>query len=72
MAKSIRKEPEYWDANEQYIFEDMQVMTDHDLNALCSKFSKSLSSFCLNDSVYFESGKVLRLKEILPDMIEKV
>lgn len=35
MAKEIRKEERYWDSEEQYILEDMEVMTDFELNRLC-------------------------------------
>jgi SWI/SNF-related matrix-associated actin-dependent regulator 1 of chromatin subfamily A len=35
MAKEIRKEERYWDSDEQYILEDMEIMTDFELNRLC-------------------------------------
>ncbi|CAM9010417.1 unnamed protein product [Wickerhamomyces anomalus] len=38
MSKEIMKEPVYCDANQQYIYEDMEVMTDFELNKLCEQF----------------------------------
>jgi hypothetical protein len=38
MSKAIMREPEYFDANQQYIFEDMEVMSDFELHKLCRKF----------------------------------
>ncbi|ODV98350.1 hypothetical protein PACTADRAFT_83641 [Pachysolen tannophilus NRRL Y-2460] len=69
MATSIMEEPEYVDANRQYIFEDMQVMSDFELNRLCLKFPKSLSKFQLKDKDFFKSGKILKLKELLEDIV---
>lgn len=37
MSKAIMKEERYWDANEEYIYEDMSVMTDFELNNLCKE-----------------------------------
>ena len=33
-----RQEPDHPDAEEQYVFEDMQVMNDHDLHNFCLKY----------------------------------
>jgi SWI/SNF-related matrix-associated actin-dependent regulator 1 of chromatin subfamily A len=69
MAKEIMKEDAYVNANETYILEDMQVMTDFELNNLCRKFP-SISKFQLDDSHYLDSGKVRKLGELLPGIIE--
>ncbi|KAG7660949.1 FUN30 [[Candida] subhashii] len=71
MAKAIMNEPEYVEANQQYIFEDMQVMTDFELNRLCEKFPKTLNSYKLSESTYLDSGKVNQLQEILDVIINK-
>jgi SWI/SNF-related matrix-associated actin-dependent regulator 1 of chromatin subfamily A len=35
MAKEILKDVRYWDSEEQYVYEDMTVMSDFELNRLC-------------------------------------
>jgi SWI/SNF-related matrix-associated actin-dependent regulator 1 of chromatin subfamily A len=37
MAKEIMRDVKYWDANEEYIYEDMCVMSDFELNNLCKE-----------------------------------
>ncbi|KAI8376297.1 SNF2 family N-terminal domain-containing protein [Radiomyces spectabilis] len=70
MAKKIMKEEQYWDANEEYIYEDMSVMSDFELQRLC-KEHKSIQSYALNNEEWMDSGKVQKLKELLPDLIQK-
>ncbi|KAI9491570.1 SNF2 family N-terminal domain-containing protein [Zychaea mexicana] len=70
MAKAIMKEEKYWDANEEYIYEDMTVMSDFELNRLC-KDHKSISKFALKKQEWMDSGKVEKLKELLPAMKAK-
>lgn len=50
----------------------MRLMNDHELNVLCEKFPYSLKKHKLDDQLYFDSGKILRLKELLPEMLENV
>ncbi|KAH3675141.1 hypothetical protein WICMUC_002797 [Wickerhamomyces mucosus] len=69
MSKKIMQEDVYRDANRDYIFEDMQVMTDFELNNLCSKFP-SISQYQLNEQEFLKSGKVHKLKEILDQVIK--
>ena len=71
MAKSIMKEPEYLEANESYIFEDMQFMSDYELDNLCKRFPRTLKQYLLKDNDYFNSGKVSKLAEILKDIIDR-
>jgi len=70
MSKAIMKEPQYCEANEQYIYEDMEVMTDFELNRLCEQFP-SISKFSLPSEEFLNSGKVQELGKILPDIIAK-
>ncbi|CAN3375099.1 hypothetical protein DIURU_005358 [Diutina rugosa] len=70
MAKAIMAEPEYVKANEDYIYEDMTVMSDYELNNLCEKFP-TINSFKLPDSAYLNSGKVTELLKLLDDIINK-
>lgn len=71
MAKLIMGEPEYVEANEQYILEDMKVMSDYELNLLCGKYPKTLGKFTLDDEEYLKSGKVEKLIEVLTGIIKK-
>lgn len=71
MAKAIMNEPEYFDANQTYILEDMKVMADYELNNLCEKFPKTLSKFVLQDEDWLNGGKISKLIEILDKIINK-
>lgn len=70
MSKEIMKEPVYCDANQQYIYEDMEVMTDFELNKLCEQFP-SIHKYALKSEDFLNSGKVEQLGKILPDIIAK-
>ncbi|KAM9925080.1 hypothetical protein OXX59_004113 [Metschnikowia pulcherrima] len=71
MAKRIMGEPQYVDANREYIVEDMSVMSDYELNALCEKFSKTLGGYVLEQSKWLDSGKVTKLLEIVRAVISR-
>ncbi|XP_013416751.1 SWI/SNF-related matrix-associated actin-dependent regulator of chromatin subfamily A containing DEAD/H box 1 [Lingula anatina] len=70
MAKLMLKEPTHTDANEEYIYEDMQVMSDFELHKLCQMY-KVLSNFDLKEEVILETGKFRVLDDFLPDMKTK-
>ncbi|EEB07601.2 helicase SWR1 [Schizosaccharomyces japonicus yFS275] len=70
MASEIMKEKTYADANEQYIFEDMQVMTDIELHLLCSQYS-SLNRFMLAGEPWMEATKVKRAVEVMKKSFEQ-
>ena len=69
MAKEIMREEQYRTANEQYIFEDMEVMTDAELHRLCETFP-SIRKHKLAEEEWMNSGKIQKLKEMLPVMKE--
>lgn len=71
MAKQIMREPEYYDANQGYIYEDMQCMSDFELHQLCKNF-KSIRSYKLCEDQWMDSGKVKQLAKLLPEMKSKV
>ncbi|KAM9888933.1 hypothetical protein OXX79_012513 [Metschnikowia pulcherrima] len=71
MAKRIMGEPQYVDANREYIVEDMSVMSDYELNALCEKFPKTLGGYVLEQSKWLDSGKVTKLLEIVRAVISR-
>ncbi|KAJ3414260.1 hypothetical protein HDV05_006789 [Chytridiales sp. JEL 0842] len=70
MARDIMKEEEYHDANYDYIREDMEVMSDFELNKLCKNF-KSIKRYQLANEEWMDAGKVQKLKEMLPALIER-
>ncbi|KAJ3169478.1 hypothetical protein HDU88_000668 [Geranomyces variabilis] len=70
MSQQIMKEDEYLDANRQFIYEDMQVMSDFELHGLCCKF-KSISKHKLDASLWMDAGKVQTLQPLLLEMRER-
>ncbi|KAK9468573.1 SNF2 family N-terminal domain-containing protein [Lipomyces arxii] len=67
MAKDIMREERYYDANQQLIYEDMEVMSDFELNSLCLKF-RSINQYRLKEEEWMDSGKVAKLREMLVEM----
>lgn len=67
MAHEIMREEQYRNANEQYIYEDMEVMTDAELHRLCEQFP-SIRRHKLVQDEWMNSGKVQKLQELLPPM----
>ncbi|QSL64134.1 hypothetical protein MERGE_000289 [Pneumocystis wakefieldiae] len=70
IAKNIMKEPDYKNANQTYIYEDMEVMTDFEIHQLCKKFP-SIQSFALKGTPWMNSGKVEKLKCLLIEAKER-
>ncbi|KAI9272902.1 SNF2 family N-terminal domain-containing protein [Phascolomyces articulosus] len=70
MAKCIMKEEKYWDADKEYIYEDMTVMTDFELNRLCCDH-RSIKKYALQKQEWMDSGKIDFLKKLLPAMKAK-
>lgn len=71
MASAIMEEPAYTTANRDYIIEDMEVMLDFELHQLCVKFPNTLERFQLSDDSFTAlSGKVLKLMELLPPIMD--
>jgi SWI/SNF-related matrix-associated actin-dependent regulator 1 of chromatin subfamily A len=71
MSKMIMKNSSYAEANQQFIYEDMQVMTDFELTQLCHAFPNELGKFVLKQNIYEESGKVKKLVEMLIQIINR-
>ncbi|XP_056423470.1 SWI/SNF-related matrix-associated actin-dependent regulator of chromatin subfamily A containing DEAD/H box 1 isoform X4 [Hyla sarda] len=70
MSKLMLKEPTHCEANPDLIFEDMEVMTDFELNRLCSEFP-SLSHYMLEKPLLLDSGKFEVLEKLLSDLKAK-
>lgn len=71
MSKKIMREPDYVSANHSYILEDMQVMSDFELNALCEKFPTTLGEYMLPRHAWLESGKATKMLEVVQTVIAK-
>ncbi|RKP32313.1 hypothetical protein METBISCDRAFT_12337 [Metschnikowia bicuspidata] len=71
MANKIMNEPEYVSANRGYIVEDMQVMSDYELNALCEKFPSTIGEYVLHRDTWLDSGKTRKLLEVVRAVISK-
>ncbi|EGV60107.1 DNA-dependent ATPase fun30 [Yamadazyma tenuis] len=71
MATLITNEPEYADANRAYILEDMEVMSDYELDNLCHKFPKTLGKYTLPKDAYLNSGKISILQKAIEDTIAR-
>ena len=66
-----QQEPTHSDANVDYIFEDMEVMSDFELHKLCHEYS-SLSDYRLDQDLVTASGKFQVLDRMLPELKEQV
>jgi SWI/SNF-related matrix-associated actin-dependent regulator 1 of chromatin subfamily A len=71
MARAIMREPEYLEASQQYIFEDMCVMLDHELHALCRKFPHTMARFALDPKEWLASGKVVKALELIDAVVAR-
>lgn len=65
------QEKTHRECNEQYVLEDMQVMSDFELHNLCREF-KCLEKYSLTDNDMLCSGKFQHLDKMLPAIKEKV
>lgn len=66
-----QQEPSHKDANPDFIFEDMTVMTDFELHLLCEQYPH-INGFKLDMDQILDSGKFRALERILSDLKEKV
>lgn len=67
MAKKAVKEEEYQASDVNLVYEDMTVMTDFELNRLCVDHPKQMGQFVLDEDRWMDSGKVLKLCQLLTD-----
>ena len=70
MSKACLKEPQFAESNPNLVFEDMEVMTDHDLHTFCETYPDSMSPFLLPDNACFDSGKITALTNLLQTYIK--
>ncbi|KAL2353159.1 putative SNF2 family helicase/ATPase [Cryomyces antarcticus] len=65
MTKACMKEAEFADRNADYVYEDMEVMTDFELNAFCERYPDTMAKFALENDEWMDSGKVQALAALL-------
>jgi SWI/SNF-related matrix-associated actin-dependent regulator 1 of chromatin subfamily A len=65
------QEEEFWDSEEQYIFEDMSVMSDFELHKLCVAH-RTIKEWALSADTVMDAGKVQVLRQLLIETREKV
>uniref|UniRef100_A0A3P8Q6U9 DNA helicase n=1 Tax=Astatotilapia calliptera TaxID=8154 RepID=A0A3P8Q6U9_ASTCA len=70
MSKLMLKEPTHYDADPVLIQEDMEVMSDFELNRLCQQYS-TISSYQLENDLLLDSGKFHHLTKLLASLKEK-
>jgi SWI/SNF-related matrix-associated actin-dependent regulator of chromatin subfamily A containing DEAD/H box 1 len=71
MSRAIVKNPAFMNANEHYVFEDFQVMSDFEITQFCHTYPNELGKFVLRQSIYEDSGKVRALVDMLKKIVEK-
>lgn len=71
MSRRLHSGITYRDASEVLIFEDMQVMSDYELNSLCHQFPDEIGDYSLPVETYMHCGKVQQLMKLVGDMRER-
>ncbi|KAJ1304861.1 hypothetical protein OPQ81_005995 [Rhizoctonia solani] len=64
MAKLCLKEPEFTESVEELVIEDMEVMTDAELQVFAKRY-KSCRKLALQDECFLDAGKVEKLLELV-------
>ncbi|XP_073975791.1 SWI/SNF-related matrix-associated actin-dependent regulator of chromatin subfamily A containing DEAD/H box 1 homolog isoform X2 [Rhodnius prolixus] len=70
IAQRLASDYNYKQNNKDYIYEDLQFMSDHEIHKLAVEH-KCISRFKLNDSAFLKSGKFEKLDELLPKLKEE-
>lgn len=65
MSKACLKEDQYRESNPNLVYEDMEVMTDMELNRFCENNPKTMTPFLLQGEPWMDSGKVNKLADLL-------
>ena len=65
MSKACLGEQEFEQSNAELVFEDMEVMTDMELQRFCEQHPRTMSKFLLQGSPWMDSGKVSKLASLL-------
>ncbi|TIC09225.1 hypothetical protein E3Q14_03476 [Wallemia mellicola] len=70
MAKDCLKEPDFKESVYELVVEDMEVMTDSELQQFTKNF-QTVNKYTLPDTVYLDSGKITALLRILREAKER-
>ncbi|XP_046965770.1 SWI/SNF-related matrix-associated actin-dependent regulator of chromatin subfamily A containing DEAD/H box 1 homolog [Vanessa cardui] len=70
MAARLARDPAHKEKNEQYVFEDLMCMSDFQMHQLTQQYS-CIRSFSVPDHLIEDSGKFLKLDEMLPKLKEE-
>ena len=70
MARDCLKEPDFAESVYELVIEDMEVMTDGELQHFAKTY-KSVNKYILPDEVFDDSGKVEQLMKILKESKER-
>lgn len=65
VAKAFMRTTDDVTVQEQLVYEDLEQMTDFELNRFCDRHPRQMSKFKFDRDVYLDSGKVRNLVEIL-------
>ena len=69
MAKACLREPEFRESNLEFVYQDMEVMTDWELHTFCERYPNTMSPFTLAPDACLDSGKVTSLTSLLKSYI---
>ncbi|QRW08542.1 ATP-dependent DNA helicase [Ceratobasidium sp. AG-Ba] len=70
MARGCLKEPEFEESVEELVVEDMEVMTDAELQVFAKRY-KSVRKYALPDDSFLDAGKVVELLKLLAGFREE-
>lgn len=65
MSKAIVKEEQFQGSRIDFVYQDMEVMTDMELYRLCEANPRTMSTFILQNDAWMDSGKVNKLASLL-------
>lgn len=65
MSRACLKEDEFHDRDVDLVYEDMTVMTDHELHVFCERYPSTMTKFILQNEEWMDSGKVSTLCSLL-------
>ena len=58
--------------DQKRVYQELEKLSDFDLNYLCLEYASQLSSYQLSNAVLYESPKFVYLKEHLPSLIVRI
>ncbi|KAF2636639.1 hypothetical protein P280DRAFT_408938 [Massarina eburnea CBS 473.64] len=65
MSKACLKEEMFMNSDPDVIFEELELYQDYQCHSLASKYPKSLGKFQLKNKEWMDSGKVIKLVQLL-------